>query len=236
VTTALGVTGTDTGVGKTVVAAALAAALVRRGLRVGVLKPVETGVAEGDEPPDARMLWTAAGDGDALADVCPVVLSEPLAPQVAAERAGRPITLAALDAAFARATAGRDVTIVEGAGGLLVPIADGVAYDTLFRRWRLAVIVVAANRLGALNHTALTVRAASAAGLRVEAVVLNTVTAGPPGLAERTNETALRRLLPRQCVLTFPFLPGPRHIPALAAAAESCGLLSVVPSLPSPVA
>lgn len=228
-TTALGVTGTDTGVGKTVVAAALTAALVRRGRRVGVLKPVETGVEDGD-PPDAAILRRAAGEHDTLSDVCPFTFAEPLAPLIAAERARRPIGLPALDAAFERIASGRDVAIVEGAGGLLVPIADGVTYDTLFLRWRLDAVIVAANRLGVLNHAALTVRAAEAAGIRVAGIVLNTMTEEPLGLAEATNETALRRLLPRRPVVAFPFVRDVRHIPALADAADSCGLLSVLPS------
>ena len=213
-------TGTDTGVGKTLVAAAVAAALVRRGVRVGVLKPIETGVRSGNQPADAALLNAAAGGTQDL------VGAEPL---VAAERAGRPIELVALDAAFARATSGCGATIVEGAGGLLVPIADGVTYATLFRRWQLELLVVAANRLGVLNHTVLTVQAAEAAGLRVRAVVLNSVTAGAPDLATSTNAAVLRRLLPNCPVVAFPYLADPHHIPALADAAESCGLLADLP-------
>jgi dethiobiotin synthetase len=223
------VTGTDTGVGKTLVAAAVAAALVRRGVRVGVLKPIETGVRSGNQPADAALLNAAAGGTQDLAIVCPFSFIEPLAPLVAAERAGRPIELVALDAAFARATSGCGATIVEGAGGLLVPIADGVTYATLFRRWQLELLVVAANRLGVLNHTVLTVQAAEAAGLRVRAVVLNSVTAGAPDLATSTNAAVLRRLLPNCPVVAFPYLADPHHIPALADAAESCGLLAELP-------
>jgi dethiobiotin synthetase len=230
---ALGVTGTDTGVGKTTVAAALAAALARRRFRVGVFKPVETGVVTPAGPPDAELLRAAAGDVDDLSNVCPLTFAEPLAPLVAAERAGRPIDLTVLDAAFARMTAGRDVTIVEGAGGLLVPITDTVAYDALFRRWRLHLLIVAANRLGVLNHTALTVHAAEAAGLPIAGVVLNTVTEGTEGLAERTNATVLRRMLAGHSVVTFPYLPNPRHIPALADAADASGVMALLPSLAS---
>jgi dethiobiotin synthetase len=230
---ALGVTGTDTGVGKTIVAAALAAALTRRRLRVGVLKPVETGVVPPAGPLDAAFLRAAAGEVDALSDVCPITFAEPLAPLVAAERAGRAVDLAVLDAAFARMTAGRDVTIVEGAGGLLVPITDTVAYDALFRRWRLQLLIVAGNRLGVLNHAALTVQAAEAAGLPIAGVVLNTMTDEAEGLAERTNAAVLRRMLPGHFVVTFPYLPNPRHIPALADAADACGMMALLPSLSS---
>jgi dethiobiotin synthetase len=87
-------------------------------------------------------------------------------------------------------------------------IADGMAFDTLFRRWDLDCIVVAANRLGAINHTLLTVRAARAAGLRVPAVVLNTVYPPEPTLAERTNLDTLRELIPDAKILPFPYNGG----------------------------
>jgi dethiobiotin synthetase len=226
---AFGVTGTDTGVGKTVVAAALAAALAHRGLRAGVLKPVETGVPAGTDPPDAALLHAASGTSQSLRSVCPFTFAEPLAPLIAAERAGRHIGLAVLDAALAGAMDGCDAMIVEGAGGLMVPIAEHVTYAELFARWHLGLIVVAANRLGALNHAVLTVHAAKAAGLRVHALVLNTVTRPPADLAASTNAGALRRLLPEHTILTFPYLGDPHHIPSLAAAAASCGLLAALP-------
>lgn len=201
-----GITGTDTGVGKTVVACALIAALRDRGLSVAAMKPVETGV-EG-EPADARRLWDAAGGRDALDDVCPERFDEPLAPWVAARRAGRSIDLSTIEAARTRLEAGRDALVVEGAGGLLVPITDGVAYDTLFRRWGLECIIVAANRLGAVNHTLLTLRTARASGLRVRAVVLNTICPGETSIAEQTNFDTLRRLVPDATVLSFPYQGG----------------------------
>lgn len=228
-TSAFGVTGTDTGVGKTIVAAALAAALRRRHARVGVFKPVETGVPAGMDPPDAALLRAAAGATHSLASVCPFTFVEPLAPMIAAQRAGTRIGLDALDAALARATEDADATIVEGAGGLLVPITEHVTYATLFVRWQLGVIVVAANRLGVLNHSTLTVQAAESAGLHVHAVVLNTLTAAPADLAALTNADALRQLLPGRAVVTFPYLGDPHHIPSLAGAAVSSGLLAALP-------
>jgi dethiobiotin synthetase len=170
------------------------------------MKPVETGFET--DPPDARLLWDAAGGVDAFDDVCPERFHEPLAPYLAARRAGRTISIPALDAARSRLESGRDALVVEGAGGLLVTIAEGMAFDTLFRRWDLDCIVVAANRLGAINHTLLTVRAAQAAGLRVAAVVLNTVCPTEPTPAEQTNLDTMQELLPGTVVVPFPYNGG----------------------------
>lgn len=212
----LGVTGTDTGVGKTVVATALIARLRHAGYRVAAMKPIETGVSEGDRSSDAARLLVAAGAGDPLTAVSPVRFAEPVAPLVAAERAGQPIAIERLDAAVERLATGRDAIVVEGAGGLLVPITDGIGFDTLFHRWHLDLIVVAANRLGAVNHTLLTIRAADAAGLRVRAIVLNETHEATTDVAEQTNLAVLRRLLPTHQVLSFPYVEPP-HDPDLLA-------------------
>jgi dethiobiotin synthetase len=141
---------------------------------------------------------------------------------------GRSIELAQLDRAFARTATHRDAVIVEGAGGWLVPFADGVTFETLCVRWRLDILIVAANRLGAINHTALTVRSVEAAGLRVAGIVLNDATeadARDPAVA--SNADTLRQLLPRQRIVSFPYLARPDHIPSLADGARACNLLSL---------
>lgn len=202
----LGVTGTDTAVGKTFVSMLLAKMLRRRGRKLAVMKPAETGVTMDDPRSDAVRLLEAAGTGDPLESVRPLLFAEPLAPWVAASRGGTEIDLEALDGVFRRLTRGRDAVLVEGAGGLLVPLAPGVGYDRLFRRWALDLVVVAGNRLGAINHTLLTVRAAEAVGLRIAGVVLNTISAEPPRIAERTNLEALQELLAPIPVLRLPWL------------------------------
>lgn len=231
----LGITGTDTGIGKTVVTAALAALLARGGRRVAAMKPIETGLDldtrrdERGQPADHELLAEAAGAGDALAAVCPLLLPDPLAPLVAARLAGVTIDLRQLDHAMTALAEGRDALLVEGAGGLRVPITEGVAFDALFARWRLDVVVVAGNRLGCLNHTLLTVEAAQRAGLVVRGVVLNEVS--PPDsddLARATNAAVLRELLPGVPVVPFPFQPAPRDVAALAEAAAQAGLASLL--------
>lgn len=231
----LGVTGTDTGVGKTVIAVALLTLLRRRGLRVAAMKPVETGVLPG-APTDAARLRAAAGGVDRPSDVCPISFADPLAPLVAAQRAGRPVDLEALDAAFARLTAGRDAIVVEGAGGLLVPLTENVSYAELFARWRLGLVVVAANRLGAINHVLLTVHAAHAAELRIRGVVLNNATAAEPDAAAQTNAAALAQLLPGIPIFSWPRLTDASGDSALAAHADRLGLGALIDDpVPAPV-
>jgi len=205
----LGVTGTDTAVGKTFVSVLLVKLLRRRKLHVAAMKPVETGVTPDDPRSDAVRLRQAAGGGDPLELVRPLLITEPLAPWVAASRAGTSVDLEALDQAFERLADGKEAIVVEGAGGLLVPLTRDLAFDGLFGRWGLDVIVVAGNRLGALNHTLLTVRAAHDAGLRVRGVILNTLRPEPPLIAERTNLEALKELLDPVPVLQLPWMRRP---------------------------
>ena len=166
------VTGTDTGVGKTVVACALVRALRARGIDAGAMKPIETGVGPGG-PADAIALRAAAGERDPLADVCPQRFALAAAPEVAARADGRAVDLAAIDAAWLRLCARREFLVVEGAGGLLVPIAAQFSMADFAARLALPVLVVARAALGTINHTRLTLAAARARGLRVAGVVIS---------------------------------------------------------------
>lgn len=224
----VGITGTDTGVGKTYVTRVLLALLRRQGLSVAAMKPIETGVKADDPRSDAVLLRDAAGNDDPIETVRPVLLAEPLAPWVALSRAGSAVDLRALDDAFQRLTEGRDAVLVEGAGGLLVPLTRDLAFDGLFVGWDLDLVIVAANRLGTLNHTLLTVRAAHDAGLRVRGVVLNTTSQEPGGIAERTNLEALSELLEPIPVLPFPFMARSRSLEYAVEIAEENGLGQLV--------
>lgn len=184
------VTGTDTGVGKTVVACALLRGLRARDLDVGAMKPVETGVGA-DGPLDALALRAAAGDVDALEDVCPQRFALPAAPTVAAAHEAREVDLAAIEAACARLAARRDWLVIEGAGGLLVPAARGANMADLAARLGYPLIVVARARLGTLNHTALTLEAARRRGLRIAGLVICHAD-GPLCAADARNLEALR--------------------------------------------
>ena len=187
------VTGTDTGVGKTVVAAALAAALRAGGLRVAASKPVLTGLDEpaGAVPRDHELL--AAASGTLAAVVAPLRFGPPVSPHLAAEIAGERLTLERLLAGIRAATEGADVAVVEGVGGLLVPLADDVSVRDLAVALGLPLVVVARPGLGTISHTLLTLEAARHAGLDVRAVVLTPWPKDPSPL-ESSNRATIARL------------------------------------------
>jgi len=190
---ALFVTGTDTGCGKTAVACALARAARADGLRVRVIKPIETGCENG-RPADALALAAAAGDDAPLERLCPVRFALPAAPEVAAAAEGRAIELAPIADAFALAAKDADLVIAEGAGGLLVPIAPGLDMADLAARLDLPLVVVARAALGTINHTRLTLEAAAARGLRVLGVAISYTAAVQPAADQRNLELLLARL------------------------------------------
>lgn len=171
------VTGTDTGVGKTTVSAGIAAALRARALSVGVCKPVETGCRLGmggrPVPEDASVLRFFSGCRSELTVICPYALRQPLAPLLAAERERVDIDLERLVHCYQGIAGAHDFTLVEGAGGLLVPITDAATYADLARRLAAPVLVVVGSRLGAINHALLTIRYAESIGLLVLGYVVN---------------------------------------------------------------
>lgn len=170
------ITGTDTGVGKTRIGAALAWQLARCGLRVRPRKPVESGCPDGPEgpmPQDALTLREAAGGADPLDRVCPYRLRAPLSPERAARLEDVPLSLGMLyEACWAKVGPG-DFLLVEGAGGFYSPMAQGALNADLAGGLGLPVLVVAADRLGTLNHTLLTVEAVRMRGLTLAGLVLN---------------------------------------------------------------
>jgi dethiobiotin synthetase len=184
------VTGTDTGVGKTVVAASIVATLRARGEAVRAFKPVVTGTDESDPdwPPDHELLAAAAGMDPA--DVTPVLFGPAVSPHLAAKLAGTPIDPAAL---LAHARSLGEPLIAEGVGGLLVPITSGYAIRDLARDLGLPLVVVARPGLGTINHTLLTIEAARAVGLEVRCVVISPWPHDPSAM-ERSNRETIERL------------------------------------------
>jgi dethiobiotin synthetase len=168
------ITGTDTGVGKTLVTAALAQCLKHRQISVGVMKPVETGyVAHNADQSDAGRLSKAAGMTEPLARVCPYRFPMPLAPLAAARLAGSTISLARIVTAFRRLSARHTLMLVEGAGGIRVPISAHADIIDLIKRLKLPVVVVGRAALGGVNHMLLTIETLRRHHISLAAVVLN---------------------------------------------------------------
>ncbi|HEY4036298.1 MAG TPA: dethiobiotin synthase [Ktedonobacteraceae bacterium] len=204
------ITGTDTGVGKTVVTALLASLLCRQGLRVGVMKPVETGCPrEGDHfaPQDSLFLRQISGCTAPQDLVTPYIFAEPLAPAIAAERAGITIEMKHIRRCYEQLLAEHDIVLVEGAGGLLVPLTAQLSMHDIAVELDLPVLIVACNRLGAINHTALTVTVARERS-HVLGIVLNHIQApDDDDLARQTNVDALRRWAKAPLLSQVPYIP-----------------------------
>jgi dethiobiotin synthetase len=190
------VSGTDTEVGKTVVAAAVCAALAARGERVAAFKPVVTGLDEEPEqgwPRDHELLALAASADQAPADVVPLTFGPPVSPHYAAEQAGVTIEPREL-VDTARAAGDRAGTLIcEGVGGLLVPLTAGYLIRDLALDLDLPLLVAARPGLGTINHTLLTLEAARTAGLEVAAVVITPWPDEPSGI-ERSNRETIESL------------------------------------------
>ena len=196
--------------GKTLVSLALIAAFRKSGLKVGAMKPIETGV--GDEGPlDAIALRDAAGSTDPLATICPQQFALPAAPNAAADAEDRKVDLAAIDAAYETLAKGRDLVVVEGAGGLLVPIRDDWTMAELARNLDLPLLVVARASLGTINHTALTLEVAASKALRVLGVVVSHE-GGPISAADASNLLTLKKFLGDRLIGEIPPL-GPTEAP-----------------------
>ncbi len=189
------VTGTDTGVGKTVVASGLAMLWRRNGLRVGVFKPIATGctwrMRLGLVSDDAECLAYCAGSDLPLDIINPIRYRRPVAPLVAAEEAHTPIDWETLWSAYEQVCHTSDVVIVEGAGGLLVPIERKRTMAELAVEFGFPLLVVSHAGLGAINHTLLTLEAARARKLTIARVVLNGYNTRSPSLAEETNPATI---------------------------------------------
>ena len=172
------ITGSDTGVGKTYVAALIARALCKQGHTVGVYKPVASGCREKGKKlfcEDAALLWEAAGKPGELARVCPQMFSAPLAPNLAAAKEGRHVDPRLLRTGVRYWQERSEIVLIEGAGGLMSPLTDDeynadLAYDLGY-----PLIVVVPNRLGVINQALMTLIAAATfrEGLAISGVVLN---------------------------------------------------------------
>lgn len=188
------VTGTDTGVGKTVVTCAVLRALRARGLAPVPIKPVETGCVDLQRPEDALSLSAAAGGVD-LATVCPFRYQTPASPWTAARIEGWKHSFDGIVDHVRAVQRDHELVIVEGAGGLLVPITEVRSYADLAAALGASLVVVARDALGTLNHTSLTLEAAISRGIPVLGVVLNAV--ATPDTVALPHRDELSALWPR---------------------------------------
>lgn len=191
------VTGTDTGVGKTLVAVALVRALRDAGVRVAGMKPVAAGIDAG-EAMNADVAALAAADGLALPlrDRNPFAFAAPIAPHLAARDTGEHIALAPIAAACMRLSQLADVVVVEGAGGALVPLDEDNDMLDIARRLRLPVLLVVGLRLGCLNHALLTAQAIGARGLALAGWVANRIDPAMARIDDNVADLAARLRAP----------------------------------------
>ena len=202
------VTGTDTGAGKTFASTVLVHALRRGGARVAGMKPVASGcehTPDGLRNEDALALQAASDPRPDYALVNPWALPEPTAPQIAAARAGVTVTLPPIVAAYRALSAGADHVVVEGVGGWLAPLADGLEQSDLVRALDIPVILVVGLRLGCLNHARLTARAIVADGCRLAGWIGSRIEADFDTAAYRP---LLDRALSLRCLGELPHAPG----------------------------
>jgi len=222
------ITGTDTGVGKTLVAAALARFLANRGLRVGVCKPVESGVADPAMlGADGRFLKWASGSNDSDDQITPYRLAPALSPDQAAQREGVRIDFNKISETVDSVRRKSDFTLVEGAGGLMVPLAGGMLLADLVRELRFPLLVVARTRLGTINHTLLTTYAARSMELPTAGIIL-TGMPDDPDQAQQNAPHAIASLASCSLLACFPEVEGSEEEKVRALA----GSLETNPTLP----
>jgi dethiobiotin synthetase len=204
------ITGTDTGIGKSVASAALLHALGARGLRAVGMKPVASGcemTADGWRNEDALLLQQASDPKPAYSDVNPYALPNPLAPELAAADAGVSIELQPIVAAHARLAAMADAVVVEGVGGWAAPLTASLDQLDVVRALELPVVMVVGLRLGCINHARLTARAIAEDGAQLMGWIANDI---DPAMARSDDNFAiLQRVLPVPCWGRLPHAPSP---------------------------
>jgi dethiobiotin synthetase len=201
------VTGTDTGIGKTVISSAISAFFsLRKKMNVGVMKPFECGLSKTDKdllPWDAICLREASGSSDDLNVISPYTLEAPVAPEVAATLEHVNIDINMVNKIFHNLRKSHDLLVVEGAGGVLVPIRENFFFIDLIREWNAPTLVVSRLGLGTINHTLLTNHLLEERGVKVLGVILNNVD-GLDDLPAQTNPNILRKYLDVPVLGIFP--------------------------------
>ena len=212
------ITATDTEVGKTVIAGAIANHFLRQNRKVAVLKPIATGCVprrEGLVSEDAEFLASCADARFPLDIICPVRYREPLAPQVAADRAKQPVDYEAITRSLTLMICDSDIIIIEGIGGLMVPLDPKHTTLDLAKWLGLPTVIVARPTLGTISHTLLTVEALRRAGIPIAGIVINRYPADSASIAEESNPRTIEKharvpilaIVPDEPTLRRPPLP-----------------------------
>lgn len=231
------ITGSDTGVGKTIIAGALIKALLFRGIKTCGMKPIESGCGREGRiliPDDGMFLKQAAHMPESLNLVTPCCLESPLAPLPASEIDRIQININEIRKAFAKLSKSYDAVIAEGVGGLLVPIKKDYYVIDLARTLGLPLIVVARPGLGTINHIMLTVNYALKEGLDVAGIILNYSQPPENTLAEETNPKLLAQICPVPVIGIFPYLKNLGEEAIEAAAFKNLDLDLLKNHLPQP--
>jgi len=215
------ITGTDTGVGKTLVSCALLHAFAPQGKRAVGLKPVASGCDDDDRNEDAKRLRAASNIQTAYRQINPYCFRPPIAPHLAARQAGTSVEFARIMASYRELAGLADEVIVEGVGGFCVPLNDKQTSADLAKELGLPVIVVVGMRLGCINHALLTVRAVSDYQLKCAGWVANVLDVGMPALQENIEALRERIAAPLLGVIPYQAQPDARQ----AAAHLQTGLL-----------
>ncbi|OIR19407.1 ATP-dependent dethiobiotin synthetase BioD 1 [mine drainage metagenome] len=208
------ITGTDTGVGKTLVSCALLHAFAAQGRRVAGFKPVAAGCDDDDHNEDAKLLRAASSVQAAYGQINPYCFPHAIAPHLAARHAGVRIEFARILASYRELAGQADEVIAEGAGGFLVPLNDRQSGADLAQQLGLPVILVVGMRLGCLNHALLTVRAIADYQLECAGWVANVLDDGMPALQE--NIEALRERIAAPLLGIIPHQAQPDALAAVA--------------------
>jgi len=207
------ITGTDTGVGKTLISCALLRAFSAQGKRAVGFKPVAAGCDADGHNEDARQLRASSNVPAAYRQVNPYCFAPAIAPHIAAQQSGVPINFARIMVAYRELAAQADVVIVEGAGGFCVPLNDTQDSADLAHELNLPVILVVGMRLGCLNHALLTAGAIAARGLSLAGWVANVMTDNMPALQE--NIAALEKRIAAPLLGVIPYMPSPDAMAAV---------------------
>jgi len=195
------IAGTDTGVGKTIVAGALASALKLKGFRVGVMKPISCGSRE-----DAKFLMACAGIKEPLDLVNPIFLKHPLSPNVAAKIEKNKIDLKKIIKTLDIFKKKYDTLVIEGCGGLLVPVTDTFFVIDLIPLMKAKTVLVSRAGLGAINHSLLSLEALRKRRIEPVGVIFNRLNGGDLSIPEKTNPEVISRIGRTQSLGVFPFL------------------------------